>query len=189
MIKRTRGFFKSKEQSKVNICLPDLPESDIREVREFALDGWKLGRTHGLSHWQRVERNGILLSTSNGCIREDIHIKVVRFFAYLHDKCRLNDWKDLEHGVRAADMLPTIRDTILKSFTDEEVSLLEKACRYHTTRHRTGNPTIDVCFDADRLDLGRVGIVPNPKLMATEQGAYYARNIHWIDNLNSNKSL
>jgi uncharacterized protein len=100
-----------------------------------------------------------------------------------------NDWKDLEHGVRAADMLPTIRDTILKSFTDEEVSLLEKACRYHTTRHRTGNPTIDVCFDADRLDLGRVGIVPNPKLMATEQGAYYAKNIHWIDNLNSNKSL
>ena len=138
---------------------------------------------------QRVEQNGILLSTKDGKIREDVNIKVVRFFAYLHDKCRLNDWKDLEHGVRAADMLPTIRDTILKSFTDEEVSLLEKACRYHTTRHRTGNPTIDVCFDADRLDLGRVGIVPNPKLMATEQGAYYAKNILWIDNLNSNKSL
>ena len=80
-------------------------------------------------------------------------------------------------------------DTLRDENTDEEVSLLEKACRYHTTRHRTGNPTIDVCFDADRLDLGRVGIVPNPKLMATEQGAYYAKNILWIDNLNSNKSL
>ena len=186
MIKRIRGFFKSKEQSKVNICLPDLPESDIREVREFALDGWKLGRTHGLSHWQRVERNGILLSTSNGCIREDIHIKVVRFFAYLHDKCRLNDWKDLEHGVRAADMLPTIRDTILKSFTDEEVSLLEKACRYHTTELRTGIPTIDVCFDADRLDLCRVGITPNPKLMASKEGAYYATNIHLLNSVSHN---
>ena len=44
-------------------------------------------------------------------------------------------------------------------------------------------PTVDVCFDADRLDLGRVGIAPNPKLMATEQGAFYAANIHLIDAL------
>ena len=70
----------------------------------------------------------------------------------------------------------------MKDFTDEDVSLLERACRYHTTELRTGNPTIDVCFDADRLDLGRVGIVPNPKRMATEQGAYYAVK-------NSNSSL
>ena len=134
-------------------------------------------------HWQRVERNGILLSSENGRIREDINIKVVRFFAYLHDKCRLDNWTDIEHGVRAADMLSIIRNTILRDFTDEEVSLLERACRYHTTEHRTGNPTIDVCFDADRLDLGRVGIVPNPRRMATEQGAYYAANIYLIDEL------
>ena len=79
--------------------------------------------------------------------------------------------------------MSTFRNTILKDFTDEEESLLEKACRYHTTEHRTGNPTIDVCFDADRLDLCRVGIVPNPKRMATEQGAYYAANIHLINKL------
>ena len=167
-----------------NIQFPSLPESDILEVREFAKIGWRLGSTHGLSHWQRVERNGIILSMENGQIRDDINIKVVRFFAYLHDKCRLNDWTDIEHGVRSANMLPTIRKTILKDFTDEEVSLLERACRYHTTELRTGNPTIDVCFDADRLDLGRVGIVPNPKRMATEQGAYYAANIHLIEELN-----
>ena len=106
---------------------------------------------------------------------------MVRFFAYLHDKCRLNNWTDIEHGVRAAEMLHSIRNTILKDFTDEEVSLLERACRFHTTEHRTGIPTIDVCFDADRLDLGRVGIEPNPKRMATEQGAYYAGNLYLID--------
>ncbi|MDO4757501.1 MAG: hypothetical protein Q4A54_14235 [Parabacteroides sp.] len=164
--------------------LPVYSESDILEVREFALDGWRLGETHGLPHWKRVERNGILLSMENGCIRKDINIKVVRFFAYLHDKCRYDNWTDIEHGVRAADMLLSIRYTILKDFTYEEVSLLERACRYHTTEHRTGNPTIDICFDADRLDLGRVGIVPNPKRMATEQGAYYAENIYLIDELN-----
>ena len=131
-----------------------------------------------------MERNGIILISENGGIREDINIKVVRFFAYLHDKCRLNDWADLEHGVRSADMLPSIRNTILRDLTDEEVSLLGKACRYHTTEHHTGIPTVDVCFDADRLDLGRVGIVPNPKRMATEQGAYYAKNLHLIKQQN-----
>ena len=181
-IKKILSFFKRKEKSTIT-QLPIFPEADILEIKEFASNGWELGETHGLSHWQRVERNGIILSTENGAIRQDVNIKVVRFFAYLHDKCRLNDLADLEHGVRAADMLQTIRNTILKDFTDEEVALLEKACRYHTTEHRTGIPTVDVCFDADRLDLGRVGIVPNPKLMATEQGAYYAANIHLIDKI------
>ena len=190
MIKQIKRLFKKEEQPKENIQLPMLPESDIWEVKEFALNGWELGETHGLSHWQRVERNGIILSAENGNIRKDVNIKVVRFFAYLHDKCRLDDWEDLEHGVRSADMLPSIRETILKDFTDEEVALLEKACRYHTTEQRTGIPTVDVCFDADRLDLGRVGIAPNPKLMATEQGAYYAANIHLIDKIeNVNKPL
>ena len=183
MIKWIKNLFRKKTMSKESIQLPTLPESDILEVRDFALNGWKLGETHGLPHWQRVERNGILLSVENGKLREDINIKVVRFFAYLHDKCRLNDLADLEHGVRAADMLPTIRDTILKDFTDEEVALLEKACRYHTTEQRTGIPTVDICFDADRLDLGRVGIVLNPKRMATEQGAYYAANLHLMENI------
>ena len=61
-----------------------------------------------------------------------------------------------------------------KNFTDEEFALLEKACRLHTTKHRTGNITVDICFDADRLDLARVGLDPNPKLMATSMGAHYA---------------
>ena len=169
-----------------SIQIPILADEEIEDVRNFALSGWVLGETHGLSHWQRVERNGIILSMENGRFREDINIKVVRFFAYLHDKCRLNDWADLDHGVRSADMLVTMRDTILKDFTDEEVSLLEKACRYHTTELRTGIPTIDVCFDADRLDLCRVGITPNPKLMASKEGAYYATNIHLLNSVSHN---
>ena len=90
-----KRIFNSAKHSKGNIQLAILPESDILGVREFALKGWELGETHGLPHWQRVERNGIILSTDNGTIREDVNIKVVRYFAYLHDKCRLNDWADL----------------------------------------------------------------------------------------------
>lgn len=40
---------------------------------------------------------------------------------------------------------------------------------------KTGDPTIDACFDADRLDLGRVGIIPDPGRLATEKGKELAR--------------
>ena len=165
-------FFKRKET-----CSPVLSEFDITPIKDFAIDGWTLGEIHGISHWQRVERNGILLSMDNGHLRNGVKINVVRAFAYLHDKCRIDDWEDLEHGPRAAEMIPSIRESILKGLTDEEITLLEKACRYHTLAHKTGDITVDICFDADRLDLGRVGVTPNPKLMATEQGHFYAANV------------
>ncbi len=178
MIKWIKSFFKKEEVLPPILQLPILPETDIAEVREFALNGWDLGETHGLPHWQKVERNGILLSIEVCAgvphIREDINIKIVRLFAYLHDKCRLDNGTDFEHGVRAANMLYNIRNTILKNLTDEEVLLLEKACRLHTTVLKTGNLTIDTCFDADRLDLDRVGIIPYHNKMATPNGTYWA---------------
>ena len=73
MIGGIKNLIKKKNVSKESIQLPILPESDILEVRNYALKDWKLGETHGLSHWQRVERNGILLSLENGRIREDIN--------------------------------------------------------------------------------------------------------------------
>ena len=36
------------------------------------------------------------------------------------------------------------------------------------------DPTVGVCYDADRLDLGRVGILPNAKYMNTEEGRLMA---------------
>ncbi|WP_288880621.1 hypothetical protein [uncultured Bacteroides sp.] len=169
--------------------LPRLPDLNINIVKRFASSDWKLGEIHGLSHWQRVERNGIILSLEklNGtfCIRKDINITVVRLFAYLHDKCRLDDGWDFEHGIRAAKMLHSIRRTLLKELSDNEFSLLEKACELHTTEHKTGEPTIDTCFDADRLDLNRVGIEPSPNKMATEQGAYYAEYPHKLEQIKS----
>ena len=59
--------------------------------------------------------------------------------------------------------------------TDDQFRWLQEACRLHTTTHHTSNPTIDACFDADRLDLGRVGITPDPEEMATEKGKKLAK--------------
>ena len=146
-------------------------DSLINKVKQFSDEGWSLGACHDLSHWERVERNGQLLAT------DEVNRTVVRLFAYLHDKWRVDNWEDLEHGKRAAENLPALRDTLLACLTDEEFELLRKACELHTVCHRTGNPTIDACFDADRLDLMRVGIIPDPDRMATERGRQYAANM------------
>jgi len=36
---------------------------------------------------------------------------------------------------------------------------------------------VNACFDADRLDLGRVGIMPDPDKMATVQGRIMAEKM------------
>ena len=53
---------------------------------------------------------------------------------------------------------------------------LKQTCELHTIKHRTGDITIDACFDADRMDLFRVGIKPLPDRMATLHGAYLVAN-------------
>ena len=145
-------------------------DSHIDKVKQFSNEGWSLGVCHGVSHWERVERNGLLLVT------DEVNRTVVRLFAYLHDKWRVDNWEDLEHGKRAAENLPVLRSTLLAWLTDDEFELLRTACKLHTVCHSTGNPTIDACFDADRLDLMRVCITPDPEKMATERGKQYAAN-------------
>lgn len=142
----------------------------VQEIREFAIARWRLGATHGVSHWDRVYNYGRELLT------DECNALVVGLFAYLHDACRNDDGFDMEHGVRSARWIETLRDNRLKSLTDEEFNMLQQACLLHTTEHKTGNPTIDACFDADRLDLWRVGITPDPDKLATEKGKQIARN-------------
>jgi uncharacterized protein len=39
----------------------------------------------------------------------------------------------------------------------------------------SNNITVQTCWDADRLDLGRVGIKPDPKRLFTEEGKKMAK--------------
>jgi uncharacterized protein len=48
--------------------------------------------------------------------------------------------------------------------------LLKEAIRLHTSGLTTKEPTIGTCWDADRLDIGRVGMTPDDKYMSTEVG-------------------
>ena len=94
---------------------------------------------------------------------------VVCFFAYLHDACRLNDGKDLQHGPRSADLLSQLPEDITV-LNEAQLYLLDRAIRHHTEGSTSDNPTIGACWDADRLDLGRVGITPSDKWMSTKSG-------------------
>lgn len=124
---------------------------------------------HGVEHWSQVEFNGLLLAPKTGA-----DILVVKLFSLFHDSQRVNDGYDLEHGPRGAEFAAKCRQEGLLELDDERFDLLYRACQQHTKTPRTGDPTIDTCFDADRLDLGRVSIVLNPNKMATSFGANLA---------------
>ena len=142
----------------------------IEDIRDYVQSRWTLGELHGIEHWNRVYENGRRL------LDADVNPLVVALFAYLHDSCRLNDGADINHGRRAAEWIEELRETYLKDIPAEDIELLKEACRLHTTVHKTGNPTIDACFDADRLDLWRVDIIPDPERLATEKGKQIAQS-------------
>ncbi len=52
--------------------------------------------------------------------------------------------------------------------SDSDFELLRIACIHHTDGKTAANVTVQTCWDADRLDLGRVGIKPHPKYLCTE---------------------
>ena len=144
---------------------------DINQVKQWAVSRWELGELHGVSHWERVERNGLQLATP------ECDVTIIRLFAYLHDSCRENDGYDEEHGPRAAKMIVGLRKTLLKDLSDQQFETLQKAIRLHTSTYSSGNPTIDACFDADRLDLSRVNITPDPAKMASAKGKELAKQL------------
>ena len=118
---------------------------------------------HGVVHWARVLENGVRVAASNGGDAE-----VVRLFALFHDSRRVNEHIDEGHGTRGGDLARSLRGTLVH-LDDARFELLYNACVLHTDGHTTGDPTMLACWDADRLDLGRVGIVPKPHLLCTDR--------------------
>ena len=116
---------------------------------------------HGAAHWARVRRNGLHLAQLNGA-----NSRVVEYFAVLHDACRESDGHDAMHGPRAADFACTIRARHIH-LDGGEFSLLIDAIAGHTHGHDHDDVTVRTCWDADRLDLARVGITPDPLRLCT----------------------
>ena len=116
---------------------------------------------HGLSHWGRVLENGFKIAQEEGGDRT-----VITLFAIFHDACRLNEKVDPGHGQRAAVLA---RQMLLNhpEISRKQLALLVDACRDHTDGKTEAPVTIQACWDADRLDLARVGILPKPAFLCT----------------------
>ena len=126
---------------------------------------------HGPWHWERVAWLGDCLAVKT----PGADTEVVRMFAYLHDCKRVAEMGDPDHGPRAAAYVQRLALDGKLDATDKQLRLLVEACDGHSRGGRTSDPTIGVCWDADRLDLIRVGKIPNRKFFSTEA----AKRLQW----------
>jgi uncharacterized protein len=123
------------------------------------LDGY-----HGVVHWARVLENGLRIAEETPADPE-----VVELFALFHDSRRINEDHDEGHGLRGGELARSLRGSLIH-LDDDQFDLLFEACRLHTDGYTTGDPTLVACWDADRLDLGRVGVTPKPHRLCTDVG-------------------
>lgn len=116
-----------------------------------------------------MRHSGVVLAESIG---PAVNVRVVELFAFRHD-----DGYDPMHGTRAAASIAELTED-LPVLSVEERKLLAYACTHHSDGLREAEVTVQVCWDADRLDLGRVGHVPDPERLCTP-AARDAKLIEW----------
>lgn len=132
----------------------------VSAVRERFTRDWD--GIHGAPHWARVRVNGLSIAAITGA-RTD----VIELFSFLHDSCRENDGHDPFHGSRAVDFANELRGKLFE-IDDAGFALLAEACSKHSDGHIEAPPAVQACWDADRLDLWRVWITPDPRRLATQ---------------------
>lgn len=122
---------------------------------------------HGIKHWFRVWVYAQELAEKT----PEVDMEIVALFALFHDSMRSNDGDDPDHGFRGWHLWRTLdRGGIFRQFSLDQNDILKTACQNHNDGYTHNDPTIGVCWDADRLDLPRVGIEPDPKFMSTPRG-------------------
>ena len=137
-----------------------VPKDVIKDIfEEFELeleDG-----IHGAYHWARVIENGWEIAQDNGA-----NMKVIVAFGFFHDCKRENDGDDPDHGFRGGEFMEKYRHRL--NLTDEEFRKAQIACAGHTDVLHDNDLDIGTCWDSDRLDLLRVGIMPDPDYLNNE---------------------
>ena len=139
---------------------------------------------HGVAHWTRVHRYGLLLAATLGLSESE---KVtIALFAWTHDLARTDDGGGNQHAIDGAKYVEVLTSTLFTNFPEDTLDIVRHAIRYHSdgmnaeealyelpieqystwTRETILN-TLGCCWDADRLDLLRLGIVPHEAKMST----------------------
>lgn len=147
-------------------------ERALKAAKEqFRLD---IHGAHGLPHWERVLKHGQAIARLDPLVDR----KVVELFAVLHDSQRFDEDEDIAHGIRASFYTrQLVTAGVIRDLAPEQADILYWAVKDHSIGRRVYEPTVQACWDADRLDLGRVGIKPEAKYMGSE----YARRPEVIE--------
>jgi len=137
-----------------------------------ARDGARLAHEpmHGEPHWRAVAWAGLRIAELRGGLRPDVLVA----FGLLHDCRRETDDWDPEHGDRAARV--AARSAPLKRLLGAEGrDLVAEACRLHERgMSRPDAPAIGACWDADRVNLVRLGFRLDPRyftILSREDGS------------------
>ena len=149
---------------------------DLKPIVQTILKDYALSwhGTHGVGHWARVLENGLLLAEVTGA-----NADVVRLFAIFHDSRRITESTDYGHGQRGAEFAAQLRGEVF-DLPDPEFQLLYAACAGHEHGMIDASVTVQTCWDADRLDLGRVGMRLDPTKLCTD-AARHPEIMRWAD--------
>ena len=113
---------------------------------------------HGEEHWRCVAATGLELAR----VTAGADGTVAFLFGLLHDTRRENESVDPEHGPRAAAFARELAAEGVLSIAPAGLEQLARAIELHSNGLVDDDPTIAVCWDADRLHLPRVSIEPDP---------------------------
>jgi uncharacterized protein len=134
-------------------------------------DSTALGtKVHNTGHWSKVALMGRKLAEAEG--QDPTFCEV---FGFLHDCQRLEDGHDAGHGARAAQYARSIKKLI--PFRGKKFKDLLYALKWHDDKTHAPNLQIGCCWDADRLDLRRVGVKPDPSMLNTLAAKTIARRM------------
>lgn len=118
---------------------------------------------HGRDHWRRVARNGLTLAAAT----PDAYLPAVQAFAALHDAYRRSDGADPDHGARAAAAARKLHRAGTLRLGKGHLKTLCVALEQHADGLVSDDATIGVCWDADRLELPRVGCRVDQRYLST----------------------
>jgi uncharacterized protein len=138
----------------------------VESIRTHVMDAFdhgNLGLDHGADHWERVRQHSHAVSRSLG-----VDPLIGHLFALVHDSQREDEGSDPEHGPRAAAFVLANRAGLFGFLSDGQIAALAHACREHSNGMTQGLPEVQACWDADRLDLWRVGATPDPQWLCTD---------------------
>jgi uncharacterized protein len=158
---------------------------DLKPIIHEILKGYSLPpqNVHGVAHWARVLENGLRLAEA---IR--VNVEVVQLFAVFHDCQRLTVRTDHLHGLRGAKLAAKLRGKLF-DLNDDDFDLLFVACSGHMDRRTDEDPTVQTCWDADRLDLGRMGAEINAFWLGEATANKHLEIIGWADGRARNRVI